>query len=110
MKNNIQVYQIQPRNNFFGVIGFITYNDEANVDAELIWHLTNWSCWSKEEEPKVVECDGLTYHPNKNDQGYTNHDICFYDGKKWMCADMCGWSSFDTLDEALAHLKQTNKR
>ena len=110
MKNNIQVYQIQPRNNFFGVIGFITYNDEANVDAELIWHLTNWSCWSKEEEPKVVECDGLTYHPNKNDQGHTNHDICFYDGKKWMCADMCGWSSFDTLDEALAHLKQTNKR
>lgn len=71
----------------FEIIGNV---EGENFSAEDVWHLTNWSCWSNENNIEI-ECDGNTYKPTKFDRGVTNDDICFFLNGEWWCAKPCGW-------------------
>lgn len=113
--NVLPVYNLQRashgRAEYFGVIGFISFTDERDIDAETIWHLTNWSCWQYNDneecdaEPREIEADGLKYTRMDNDLGYTNDDVVFFDGDKWQAALPSGWIDFETLEAAEDYLR-----
>ena len=120
----ISVYQLQvssfedgrriekkDRKCFFNKIGAVT-GEKESIDPELIWHLTNHSCWkceekvedtTKEERGPIVS-KGCKYKPTRYDRGYTNDDIMFRFNGEWWCADPCGWTRVKTLKEAKRHI------
>lgn len=121
----VSVYQIQVNNFqngqrlekedrkcFFNKIGVVTGKKES-IDPELIWHLTNHSCWNckedaegntiEEEYDPIVSRD-CKYKPTQYDRGYTNDDIMFRLNGEWWCADSCGWTQVKTLKEAKRHI------
>lgn len=77
----------------------------SNNDLELVWHLTNHSCWMSNGK---IESEGLVYHPTEYDKGYTNDDICFKIEEAWFAADSCGWSEFDSMEAAKKHLLENS--
>lgn len=74
------------------------------LDKELVWHLTNWSCWGAKKES--IKERGYHYKPNKNDRGYTNSDMCLEYAGVWYCAESFGWSVFLSKEEAKQHLME----
>ena len=89
-----------------------------NITPQLVWHLTNWSCWLDEDECDFIKystmdlpvhCDGCTYNRFHDDRGYTNHDIMFDIDGIWYTAEPAGFAKFATYDEAKEHLVETNK-
>ena len=116
----ISVYQLQvssfengrriekkDRKCFFNKIGVVT-GEKESIGPELIWRLTNHSCWKCEEnaEGNTIEgygpiiSKGCKYKPTQYDRGYTNDDIMFRLNGEWWCADPCGWTQVKTLSEA----------
>lgn len=121
----ISVYQLQvssfengrriekkDRKCFFNKIGVVTGEGES-IDPELIWRLTNHSCWKCEENVEggatnekygPIISKGCKYKPTQYDRGYTNDDIMFRLNGEWWCADPCGWTRVKTLKEARRHI------
>ena len=120
----ISVYQLQvssfengrriekkDRKCFFNKIGVVT-GEKESIDPELVWRLTNHSCWKCEEnaESNTIEgygpiiSKGCKYKPTQYDRGYTNDDIMFRLNGEWWCADPCGWTRVKTLGEAKHHI------
>lgn len=124
----ISVYQLQvscfkngrriekkDRRCFFNKIGVVTGEGES-IDPELIWHLTNHSCWKCEENEENSEggatkekygpivSKGCKYKPTRYDRGYTNDDIMFRLNGEWWCADPWGWTQVKTFKEAKRHI------
>jgi len=92
---------------FFGAIGVVEH--DANISEEDIWDLTNWSCWTNEEDADMIKSSGIakngaTYYPNEHDRGFTNDDIMFQLDGKWWVAESCGWTQFDTFRKAATYL------
>lgn len=88
-----------------------------NITPDLVWHLTNWSCWLDDEEVDnihqstsdlPVHCDNCVYNRTRSDKGVTNHDIMFAFNGSWYTAEPFGFAKFNTYDEAKQHLIKTN--
>lgn len=116
MKTNVYHYQEDSftLQRFLTHIGTVTGD---NITPELVWHLTNWSCWLDDEERNrikfsvqtlPVHCDGCVYNRTHDDKGYTNHDIMFELDGIWYTAEGDGFAEFDTYEEAKQHLIETN--
>lgn len=109
---NGQRVEKEDRKCFFNKIGVVTGEKEF-IDPDLIWHLTNHSCWNCkedaegntiEEEYDPIVSRGCKYKPTQYDRGYTNDDIIFKYKGEWWCADSCGWTQVKTLREAKRHI------
>ena len=87
-----------------------------NITPDLVWELTNWTCWVnyaeynkiKNNTDLPIHCDDCTYNRTSSDIGYTNHDIMFELDGVWYTAESFGFAKFNTYDEAKQHLIKTN--
>ena len=112
----ISVYQIQVekvkdgkqielknRKCYFNKIGIVTGKKE-NIEPEVIWELTNYTCWNNEKDEKPVTFNNCTYKPMKYDMGFTNDDIFFKYNNEWWCAKQLGWTQVKTIKEAKRYI------
>lgn len=88
-----------------------------NITPNLVWHLTNWSCWLDDDKADYIKhstmdlpvhCDGCTYNRFHDDKGCTNHDIMFDIDGVWYTAEPEGFTTFTTYEDAKQHLVETN--
>ena len=87
----------------FEVIGTV---EGIGIDPEIVWHLTNHSCWNGDnKEIRHREC---IYTPTSFDRGYTNDDICFELDGVWWCATPGGWHKEITLIRAKEYLEKNS--
>lgn len=87
----------------FEIIGTI---EGEEIDPEVIWHLTNHSCWNRNN--KEIRDRGCMYMPTKFDRGYTNDDICFELDGVWWCAKSIGWHKENSLIKAKEYLEKNS--
>lgn len=110
----VEVYQMiadpEGKECSFNRIGTVS-SKGAGIRPDLVWHLTNHSCWNftrgKDDdcvERKTIKADGCKYYPTVWDRGYTNDDICFELDGEWWCAKSIGWETLSTKDEAKRYL------
>lgn len=94
----------EDRKCYFKQIGVAVCRNESDAltTAEIIWDLTNHSCWNGEN--KKIKRNGWEYKPTQYDRGYSNDDICFEYHGLWYVAKSYGWRKCKTLENAKRYL------
>ena len=79
------------------------YAEVEKFDADQLWNLLNWSCWTN-KKPKEVKHSPLTH---------CNADVVFnIDGtNEYHCALTCGWhkKTAQSVKEVLVFYKRTRR-
>ena len=115
MKTDVYHYQkdLLTGNREFVQIGTVV---GKTITPDIVWELTNWSCWIgaeniyrfQQDTDLPIDCDDCVYNRTRADMGYTSHDIMFELNNIWYTAERFGFAEFNTRDEAKQHLVKTN--